>query len=262
VQKAIVKDTWRNEAEKVDKTPGRIRNFDEVIVNRGRIGDDNVIYIAPKHNDVKLLLEELIDFYHRERTNLHPLELAALFKAQLTIIHPFGDGNGRLTRWCFLYILLREKLIENVHQAPISHIFLQERKRYYDELLFVDKPVMKEARYVIDPTTHRYHVSYPSADIYRTLDYSSWLDYVHDAFCRALTFSIEEHRIFEKVRTTYAAFEKKIGGELGPSQQHEVNRAIDIGLKAAWGKKTEKRLLNNGFENSQIQMLKELLGRK
>lgn len=262
VQKAIVKDTWRNETEKIDKTPGRIRDFDEVIVNRGRIGDDNVVYIAPRHADVQSLLEELIDFYYRERANLHPLDLAALFKAQLTIIHPFGDGNGRLTRWCFLYILVNEKIIESAHQAPISHIFLQERNRYYDELLRVDKPVMKEARYVIEPTTHRYQVSYPSADIYRTLDYSSWLAYVHDAFYRALDFSIEEHRVFEKVRTIYAAFEKKLTGELGPSQQHEVSRAIDIGLKAEWGKKTEKRLLNNGFEESQIHVLKELLGRK
>lgn len=262
VQNAIVKDTWRNKAEKTDKTPGRLRDFDEVIVNRGRIGDDNVVYVAPRHNDIKSLLEELIDFYYRERTNLHPLDLAALFKGQLTIIHPFGDGNGRLSRWCFLYILLREKLIENAHQSPISHIFLQERKRYYDELLRVDKPVMKEARYVIEPATRRYQVNYPSADIYRTLDYSSWLAYVHDVFCRALDFSIEEHRIFEKVRTIYVAFEKKMRGELDPSQQHEVSRAIDIGLKAEWGKKTEKRLLNNGFEGSQVQVLKELLGRK
>lgn len=262
VQKAIVKDTWRNEAEKTDKTPGRLRDFDEVIVSRGRIGDDHVVYIAPRHEDVQTLLEELIDFYYRERANLHPLDLAALFKAQLTIIHPFGDGNGRLTRWCFLYILLREKLIENAHQAPISHIFFQERKRYYDELLRVDKPVMKDARYAIESTNQRYQVSYPSADIYRTLDYSSWLAYVHDTFCRALDFSIEEHQVFEKVRTIYAAFEKKMGRELGPGQQHEISRAIDIGLKAKWGKKTEKRLLNNGFERTQVKVLKDLLGRK
>jgi len=199
VQKAIVKDTWRNEEEKVDKTPGLLREFDEVIVDRGKAGDDNVVYIAPRHQDVGILLEELIDTYHHARSRLYPLDLAALFKAQLAIIHPFGDENGRLTRWCFLYILMRERLIESIHQSPISHIFLQEKNRYYDELLKVDQPVMRAASCSIDPATHRYQVCYSSPDIYRTLDYSSWIAYVHDAFLRALNFSVEEHRIFEKV---------------------------------------------------------------
>lgn len=262
VQKAIVNETWRNETEKNDKTPGKIREFDEVIVDRGKAGEDNIVYIAPKHEDVKPLLSELIDFYHRERNNLFPLDLAALFKAQLTIIHPFGDGNGRLTRWCFLYILVREKFIENVHQAPISHVFLKERDRYYQELLKVDRPVMKEASYAIDPKTHRYQAHYTNSDIYRTLDYSSWISYVHEAFGRALAFSMEEHRIFEKVQSIYTAFERKLGREILFNQQHEVNRAIDIGLKEEWGKKTEKRLLNNGFEESQIRILKDLLARR
>ncbi len=259
VQKAIVKDTWTNESEKADKTPGRLRDFDEVIVDRGKMGDDNVIYVAPKHQDVKPLLTELVDYYHRERTNLFPLDLAALFKAQLTVIHPFGDGNGRLTRWFFLYILIRAKLIENVHQAPISHIFLQERDHYYVELLKVDQSVMKEASYTIDEKTHRYHAHYASSDIYRTLDYASWLSYVHEAFIRSLRFSIEEHRIFEKVQTIYSSFEKNLGKGITPGQQHEVNRAIDIGLKSEWGKKTERRLLNNGFEDAQIKILKEFV---
>lgn len=259
VQKAIVKDTWENEEERIDKTPGRLRNFDEVIVDRGKAGDDNVVFIAPRHQDIGSLLGELIDWYHHARTNLHTLDLAALFKAQLTVIHPFGDGNGRLARWIFLYILMREKQIESVHQAPISHIFLQEQNRYYEELLKVDRAVMKEASYTVDPVTRRFQAHYSSSDIYRTLDYSSWLAYVHDAFGRALFFSIEEHRIFEKVQSIYSSFERKLGRGLAPNQQHEVNRAIDIGLKQGWGKKTEKRLLNNGLEESQIRVLRELL---
>lgn len=262
IQKAIVKDTWRSEAEKIDKTPGKLREFDEVIVDRGKAGEDNVIYIAPKHEDVKPLLSELIDFYHRERKHLFPLDLAALFKAQLTIIHPFGDGNGRLTRWCFLYILVREKFIDNVHQAPISHVFFEERDRYYEELLKVDRAVMKEASATIDPTTHRYHAHYATPEIYRTLDYSTWIAYIHDAFGRALKFSMEEHRIFEEVQSVYSAFERKLGKAITPGQQHEVNRAIDIGLKKEWGKKTERRLVNNGFEEEQVSMLRELLARQ
>ena len=259
VQKAIVKDTWRNDSEKTDKMPGRLRHFDEVIVDRGKMGEENVVYIAPKHGEVKPLLEELVEFYHHSRFGLHPLDLAAIFKCQLTVIHPFGDGNGRLARWCFLYILIREHFIESVHQAPVSHIFLTEKNRYYEELLKVDRSVMEKAGYSVDPVTHRYRARYDSADIYRNLDYSSWLTYVYDAMRRALVFSVEEHAIFEKVQGVYSAFEKKTAGALTPNQQHEVVRAIDIGLKWEWGKKTEKRLLNNGLDEAQIKGLKELV---
>ncbi len=102
IQEAIVKATWRDENESIDKTPGAFRPFDEVIVDGSAIDKENIVYIAPKHGDVEILMRELIDFYYSSRNTLHPLELAAIFKCQLTVIHPFGDGNGRLARWCFL----------------------------------------------------------------------------------------------------------------------------------------------------------------
>src|SRR5262249_51251115 len=144
----------------------------------------------PKANDIISLLQELIDFYYQSRSSFHPLDLAALFKCQLVIIHPFGDGNGRLARWCFFYILVKEGLLDNVHQAPISHIFLEEKNRYYQEIANVDQSVMNQTSYTIDPKTQCYHVDYPNADIYRNLDYSSWLRYTYDIFARALSFSM------------------------------------------------------------------------
>jgi Fic family protein len=259
IQQAIVKDTWQNESEKIDKTPGEFRPFDEVIVNRGGMDEDNVVFIAPKAKDVTPLLEELIDFYYQSRASFHPLDLAALFKCQLVIIHPFGDGNGRLARWSFFYILVKEGLLDSVHQAPISHIFLEEKNRYYQEIANVDRSVMTQASYTIDSKTRRYHAHYPSADIYRSLDYSTWLSYTYDAFTRALNFSMEEHAVFEKGQAIFQSFQKKVGTEFFPNQQHEIIRAIDIGLKKQWGKKTEKRLENNGINQEHVKILRDLI---
>ncbi len=261
IQRAIVKDTWQNEVEKIDKTPGTFRPFDEVIVDRGGVQDDNVVYIAPRAEDVEGLLEELVDFYYQSRANSHPLDLAALVKCQLAIIHPFGDGNGRLARWCFFYILVKEGLLDSAHQAPISHIFLEEKNRYYDELAKVDRSVMSCATYDIDPATRRYRARYESADIYRHFDYSSWLTYTYDAFIRALRFSMEEHEVFEKTQAIFQEFQKKVGLEFSPNQQHEIVRAVDIGLQKQWGKKTEKRLENNGIPADQVTILREILTR-
>lgn len=259
LQRAIVAETWKDEAEKVDKAPGILRQFDEVVVDRAQAGKDNVIYVAPKHTDVPFLLQELIKFYHRKRSALHPLDLAALFKCQLVVIHPFGDGNGRLARWCFQSILIREQYIESVHQAPVSHIFLEEKNRYYDEIARVDGNVMKKVGWELDSASRRYRAIYDDPGVYRSLDYSSWLAYVHDVFVRAIGFSMEEHAIFERTERILEAFEKGREGPLDTGQRHELLRAIDIGLRQEWGKKTEKRLGNNGLTDKEIACLKTLV---
>lgn len=259
LQKAIVADTWRDKAEMADKAPGMLRPFDEVVVNRAQAGKDNIVYVAPKHTDVRSLLQELIDFYHRKRNAMHPLDLAALFKCQLVVIHPFGDGNGRLARWCFQSILIREQYIDSVHQAPISQIFLDEKNRYYDELARVDSKVMESVTWELDAASRRYRAIYDALGIYRSLDYSSWLAYVHDVFARALDFSMEEHAIFERTERILETFEKGRTEPIETGQRHELLRAIDIGLRQDWGKKTEKRLNNNGLDDKEIFRLKALV---
>lgn len=259
LQKAIVAETWKDKEEMADKAPGVLRPFDEVVVDRERAGRDNVVYVAPKHTDVPLLLQELIDFYHRKRNALHPLDLAALVTCQLVVIHPFGDGNGRLARWLFQSILMRERYIESVHQAPVSHIFLEEKNRYYDELKRVDGQVMKVVRWELDPKSRRYRALYDDLGVYRSLDYSSWLAYAHDVFVRALDFSMEEHAIFERAERILESFEKGRPAPLDAGQRHEALRAIDIGLRQEWGKKTEKRLSNNGLDDKAITCLKALV---
>jgi hypothetical protein len=259
LQKAIVAETWKNKEEMVDKAPGILRPFDEVVVDREQAGKDNVVSVAPKHTDVPMLLRELIDFYHRKRTSMHPLDLAALFTCQLVVIHPFGDGNGRLARWLFQSLLIRERYIESVHQAPISHIFLMEKNRYYDELARMDGIVMQSVSWELDPASRRYRAIYDDPGIYRALDYSSWLAYAHDAFVRAIDFSMEEHAIFERTERILEAFEKGRTEPLDTGQRHEMLRAIDIGLRHEWGKKTGKRLSNNGIADSEIARLKALV---
>lgn len=258
LQKAIVWNTWRNEEERIDKTPGYLRPFGEVIVHRSKAEEDNVVYVAPKHTDVEQLLRELIDFYYRARGSMHPLDLAALFKCQLVVIHPFGDGNGRLARWCFQSILIRERYIESVHQAPISQIFLEEKNRYYDEIARVDAPVMKNVGWELNRENNRYTALYDDPGVYRELDYSSWLAYVHNAFARAIDFSMEEHAVFERTERTLEAFEKGRSSQLSTAVRHEILRAIDIGLRQEWGKKTERRLRNNGLTDAEIAQLKNL----
>lgn len=63
----------------------------------------NPDYIPPKHSDVPALLDELVEYVNK--TDDHPLLVAAIVHYQLVSIHPFEDGNGRTARLMSGYIM-------------------------------------------------------------------------------------------------------------------------------------------------------------
>jgi len=64
-------------------------------------------YAAPR--DVPVLMRELIQWFRVEcdKKEMHPVELAALLHYKFVLIHPFDDGNGRISRLLMNYVLLK-----------------------------------------------------------------------------------------------------------------------------------------------------------
>lgn len=60
-------------------------------------------YIPPECKDLPELLDELVTYVNK--TDDHPLIVAAIVHYQLVTIHPFEDGNGRTARLLSGYIL-------------------------------------------------------------------------------------------------------------------------------------------------------------
>lgn len=65
-------------------------------------------YASPM--DTKILMAELIDWYRSERDIIHPVTLAAMLHYKFVRIHPFDDGNGRVSRLLMNYVLLNNNL--------------------------------------------------------------------------------------------------------------------------------------------------------
>ncbi len=78
-------------------------------------------------------MTDLVDWYRTEEAapTLHPVALAAEFHYRFVCIHPFDDGNGRMSRLLMNLILLR-------HGYPMTVIKAADRNRYLAALAEAD----------------------------------------------------------------------------------------------------------------------------
>ena len=83
--------------------------------------------ILPKANEVQKKMKEYIKWTRMERNNFHPVMFAAETHRKLVNIHPFTDGNGRISRLVMNTFLYQDKLF------PIS-IPILRRSDYYNVL--------------------------------------------------------------------------------------------------------------------------------
>jgi Fic family protein len=88
-----------------------------------RVGD----YICPDWQDVASLMAEFFEWYNKNKNKEHPVELAAMVHYKFVRIHPFGDGNGRISRLMANFVLRK-------HRFPLLIIEYKKRGAYYKAL--------------------------------------------------------------------------------------------------------------------------------
>lgn len=93
---------------------------------------EEAYFYPPNASEVDALMEKL--FRYSEKKTSEPLVQIALIFAQLLIIHPFMDGNGRVARILIPLFLYRKQV------APYPYFFLsayfQKHRLRYFQLLF------------------------------------------------------------------------------------------------------------------------------
>ncbi|MFM2075859.1 MAG: hypothetical protein RJB34_2164 [Pseudomonadota bacterium] len=91
-----------------------------------------VIFETATPFDTPRLMTELVDWYNRETTekNLHPLLAIAIFVVVFLEIHPFKDGNGRLSR-VLTTLLLLQAGYAYVPYSSLEAVVEQNKQAYY-----------------------------------------------------------------------------------------------------------------------------------
>lgn len=86
-------------------------------------------YASPQ--ETPALIRDLLNWYQDKNEELHPVQLAAEFHYKFVCIHPFDDGNGRVSRLLMNYILLK-------HKYPMVIIKSEDKKNYLTALQKAD----------------------------------------------------------------------------------------------------------------------------
>lgn len=98
---------------------GKIRKY--------QVGIGTSKFLPPSPIEVLPMLTEFFQWYNKNKNRAHPIELAALAHLKFVTIHPFGDGNGRISRLIVNFVL-------NKKGYPMLDIKYEERNGYYNAL--------------------------------------------------------------------------------------------------------------------------------
>lgn len=121
------KDAWHRGNYKT--TSNSVAAFDE---NGTQIG---IVFQTASPFDTPRLMTELVTWVQEERTagHLHPLLIIALWVVVFLDIHPFQDGNGRLSR-VLTTLLLLQAGYAYVPYSSLESAIEQSKEAYYQAL--------------------------------------------------------------------------------------------------------------------------------
>lgn len=119
-------------AEKTGKyRPGPVYIIDDL-----GDGKEKLRYEGPSSGELKKLVGELLDWLDKaDKDGLHPVLKAGIFHTQFVHIHPFSDGNGRVTRLLTNLLLYKDNW-DFRKVIVLEEFYNKNRQDYYNALAY------------------------------------------------------------------------------------------------------------------------------
>ncbi|WP_336943222.1 Fic family protein [Acinetobacter modestus] len=114
---------------------GQLRGHEPMQVVSGRMDYPTVHFEAPPREGLEQRLNEFIQWFNNSRDDslLDPLIRAGITHLWFVTLHPFDDGNGRITR-TLTDLALAQMDQQSIRLYAMSPIILNKRKSYYEIL--------------------------------------------------------------------------------------------------------------------------------
>ena len=139
-------------------------------------GAAGITYVPPPPERVPSLMNGLLDFANTAPNKIDPLVTAAITSFAFVFIHPFMDGNGRLSRFLFHHALCQSGRMGNGLLLPVSVAMKRNEAAYLKALQSFSVPARKrwdirwmgdddyDMRFLSDDTLYRYWDATPCVE--------------------------------------------------------------------------------------------------
>jgi len=161
-------------------------------------GAPGITYVPPPPELARELMDELMSFINRAPSLLAPLIAGAVASFGFVFVHPFMDGNGRLSRFLVHYALCQSGRMENGLILPVSIAMKAHEAEYLSTLQAFS--VAARERWQVgwigeDEYDLRYRGS-PGHELYRYWDATPAVEFCYRMADQALEVNLRENTEF------------------------------------------------------------------
>ncbi|HEX8587759.1 Fic family protein [Pseudomonas sp.] len=162
----------------------------------GLQGAAGVTYVPPAPDLCGELMERLMALGNEAPGRIDPLVAAGIISFGFVFLHPFMDGNGRLSRFLIHHTLCRAGALENGLLLPVSVAMKREERSYLETLQHFSRPAREfwDVRW-IDHGQFSFEFA-GDASIYRFWDATSAVLFTLEMAKRALEVELREETVF------------------------------------------------------------------
>jgi hypothetical protein len=169
-----------------------------------------VTYVPPPPEIVGELMKELLGFANTAPKQIDPLIVAAIVSFGFVFIHPFMDGNGRISRFLFHHALCQSGLLQRGMLLPVSIAMKRNEDKYLAALKSFSESARKRWE-VIWIDGNDYQMTFKSDDsIYRYWNATACVEFslsmAKQAFEKDL---VEETEFLAKYDLIYRAIDRR-----------------------------------------------------
>jgi Fic family protein len=121
---------------KDERHRGNYKNLSNKVVANYPDGTQKVIFNTTEPHLVDIEMTDLIDWTNQQlkSNEIHPLVVIGLFIYEFLSIHPFQDGNGRLSRLLTNFLLIKYRY-QFAQYISFESLIEQKKKTYYEALM-------------------------------------------------------------------------------------------------------------------------------
>lgn len=110
------------------------RSTQNWLANSGRSGAARVTYVPPSPEALDDLMQGLLEIVNSPEGSINPLVAAGVSSFGFVYLHPFSDGNGRISRFLIHQQLNRRHAIPQNYIVPVSAVMLKHELKYLQAL--------------------------------------------------------------------------------------------------------------------------------